>query len=294
MAFPTFPHSWSAPTTCFDPTDVYAVIISRDSQDTDNVLWEYWYGVPTTTPTGDCLPPSYVTSAPYFGQTCPPGYRNAAAFRTTISSQEASATICCPGSEASFALSGSEGCESIYQDQTFIATFTDNTIGEQRMTTFSDQAEETLHAFGITIVSTTPMSLDTSTSSFDSTTSSSMVPSATTTSSSTSSGKSSGLSMGATVGIGIGTALGVVFLSLLGWLLYRRHAKKKPDDPVITRDTVRPVEPLGFTYGTAKAFPSPVAMMPEINHTHDPHQSQPQAHESPFPGADRPFSELPS
>ncbi|KAI0509172.1 hypothetical protein F5B22DRAFT_617947 [Xylaria bambusicola] len=97
MAFPTFPDSWSAPTTCFDPTDVYAVIVSHDIIDRDTSYWEYYYGVPATTPTGDCLPPSYGTSAPYFGHTCPPGYRNAGAFRTTLYSQHASVTVCCPG-----------------------------------------------------------------------------------------------------------------------------------------------------------------------------------------------------
>ncbi|KAI0425399.1 hypothetical protein F5Y09DRAFT_346726 [Xylaria sp. FL1042] len=295
MAFPTLPQSWSPPAPCFDPTNVYAVIYYRDPQNSYNVAWQYWYGVPATTATGDCLPPSYVTSAPYFGQTCPPGYRDAAGFRTSIYNQEASATLCCPGSEPSFGYSGTEGCESEIQDQTFIATFTDNTIGEQRMTTFSSQSGQILHAFGITIVSTTPTSLDTPTSSFDSTVSSSTVPSAITTSNPTSSARGSGLSTGAAAGIGVGTTLGVISLLLLGWFLYRRHAKKKPDEPIIMNDSVPPTESLGFTYSPTKPFPSPVAVTPEIPHTTspDPHQSQPQGHQSPFSGVHRPFSELP-
>ncbi|KAI1758226.1 hypothetical protein F4782DRAFT_544566 [Xylaria castorea] len=277
MAFPTLPQSWSAPTSCFDPTDIYAVITSRDPEDTDVVGWEYWYGVPTNIVTGDCLPPSYTTSAPYFGQTCPPGYRNALAFTTKIYNQGAS--------DFSFAYSGTEGCESSIGGQTFIATFTDNTRHEQRMTTFSNQSGSILHAFGITI--TTPTSTDTSTSSFSSTTS---------TSSPTSSEKPSGLSTGAAAGIGIGTTLGAIFLLLLGWLMYRRRAKKRSDDSTIIGDSVRPAEPLGFTYSPSNAFPSPVAVMSEMSNTksHEPLQSQPQGHEFPLPGGQRPFSELPS
>lgn len=97
MAYLTFPSSWSAPTTCFSATDIWAVIYSRDPDDTDVVAWSDFLGVPATTPTGDCLPPSYATSVPYFGQTCPPGYRVAVASKTVIFNQEARATLCCPG-----------------------------------------------------------------------------------------------------------------------------------------------------------------------------------------------------
>ncbi|TRX87891.1 hypothetical protein FHL15_011207 [Xylaria flabelliformis] len=288
MAFPTLPQSWSAPTSCFDTTDIYAVITTRDPEDTDVVGWEYWYGVPTNIVTGDCLPPSYITSAPYFGQTCPPGYRNARAFTTNIYNQGASATICCPG--------GTEGCEFVIGDQTFIATFTDNTRHEQRMTTFSGQSGSTLHAFGVTIVSTTPTSLDTSISSFSSTTSISTGSLAIQTSSPTSSAKPSGLSTGAAVGIGIGATLGAISLLLLGWLMYRRRAKKRSDNSTIIRDSERPAEPLGFTYCPSNAFPSPVAVMSEISNTksHEPLHSQPQGHEFPLPDGQRPFRELPS
>ncbi|KAI1121396.1 hypothetical protein F5Y10DRAFT_102021 [Nemania abortiva] len=149
MAFPTLPSSWTAPTTCFASTDIWAVIVSHDPQ----TEWKYYFGVPATTPTGNCLPPSYATSQPYIGQTCPPGYRNAFASRTTIYNQQAEATLCYPRTDYSFEASRTPGYRSSFDNQTFIRTFTDPFIGTQRPASFSSKGNYTLSTFGITIVS---------------------------------------------------------------------------------------------------------------------------------------------
>lgn len=94
MTLPTLPPSWSAPTTCVDPTDIWAVVVSRDP----GTNWfRYFFGVPASTPTGDCLPPYYDVSTPYIGQTCPPGYSSVDASATTYSELEVMSIYCCPG-----------------------------------------------------------------------------------------------------------------------------------------------------------------------------------------------------
>ncbi|KAI1265402.1 hypothetical protein F5Y18DRAFT_427003 [Xylariaceae sp. FL1019] len=248
MAFPTFPQSWTPPTSCFETTNIYAVITYRDPEDTDIVGTEFWYGVPTTVPTGNCIPPSYGVSAPYFGQSCPPSYRVAVAKRTMVSNQDASATICCPG----FDVRGTEGCESVFGDQTFFATYTDNTIGEERAATFSDVSGETLSAFAITLVS---MSETASTISSASPTSSRMLPAPTTTKTSsmnpTSAPDHSSLSTGAAAGIGIGATAGAISLFILGWLFYRKHAKKTPEAGSAVNSAPRPEAATGAATGVS-------------------------------------------
>ncbi|KAJ8132762.1 hypothetical protein O1611_g865 [Lasiodiplodia mahajangana] len=226
MAFPTFPASWSAPTTCFSSTDIWAVIVYRDPQDPDTVAWDYFLGVPATTPTGDCLPPSYATSAPYIGQTCPSGYRVAVASRTTIYNQQAQATLCCPGTDYSFEASGTAGCQTVFDDRAVIATFTDPLNGEQRPTTFSDATGSDLSAFGITIISTSSTSspelttpetpLTTTSTSSDTVTANPTTSISTETNTTTSSSSPASLSAGAAAGIGVGAGLGAILLVLGG------------------------------------------------------------------------------
>ncbi|KAI0112523.1 hypothetical protein GGR51DRAFT_568644 [Nemania sp. FL0031] len=303
MAFPTFPASWTAPTSCFGSTDIWAVIVSRDTQDTDVVLWSYYLGVPATTSTGDCLPPSYATSAPYIGQTCPPGYRNAVASRTTIYNQQAQATLCCPGTDYSFAASGPAGCQTVFGDEAFIATFTDPLIGEQRPTTFSDESGDALNAFGITIISTSSTSSsESATTDIASTTpfaGSHTVTNNPSTSISmptnmiTSPPSPTGLSTGAAAGIGVGVGLGIILLVLGGWILYQKRGKKTPTVPATVNQDVQ--------YAAfPKPTPSPAMSVPGNGPPGSPsvfYQAQ-QSDFLPSPdalyGQGRPTSELPS
>lgn len=99
MSFATFPSSWSPPTTCFLSTDIYIVAteFAGLTSGTSLFYYNFWYGVGSTAPSGECIPPSYSTSSPYYAQSCPPDYQEALASKTTISDQKASAILCCPG-----------------------------------------------------------------------------------------------------------------------------------------------------------------------------------------------------
>ncbi|KAI1132931.1 hypothetical protein F5Y10DRAFT_291020 [Nemania abortiva] len=226
MAFPTLPPSWSAPTTCFESTDIFAVVYSREPRSNGTYYyWKWLFGVPATTPTGDCLPPSYVTSGPYFGQTCPLGYKNVFASRTTIYNQQAEATLCCPGTDYNFAV-GPIGCQSTFDNRTFIATLTDPLLGTQIPASFSTYDGSTMNAFGVTVISTS------SSSSTAPTTLPSSSRTVTTSPIVSSTIKPAGISAGVAAGIGIGVGLGVILLVLGGWIMYRRRRNKTPDGSV--------------------------------------------------------------
>ncbi|KAJ3567346.1 hypothetical protein NPX13_g6801 [Xylaria arbuscula] len=176
-------------------------------------------------------------------------------------------TFCCPGSEYDFRPGGTEGCESLYHRyQTLIATYTDDVSGQQSLITVDIQQGDQLDAFGITIVSASPAASSTT---------------------------SSALSTGAAVGIGIGTAIGVIFLFLLGWLLYRRN-KRRPDEPMTTRDSVQRTEPLDVTCSAVRQFSAPGAAVPKLGHgtSRDLYRAQAQSREFSSSETHKPLSEL--
>ncbi|KAI1735329.1 hypothetical protein F4680DRAFT_470086 [Xylaria scruposa] len=239
MAYPNFPSTWSAPTTCFESTNAWAVIVSIDAQGTS--WWQLFLGVPATTPTGDCLPPSYLTSLPYIGQTCPPGYRVAVASRTVLSNQQAQATLCCPGTDYSFSPSGTAGCVTeITNNNSFFATFTNPSNGEQTPATFSDESGVRITAFGITIISTSSPPVSSS---------------AIETNTATSPSNSARLSAGAAAGIGIGAGLGAILVILAIWIMYRRRWKKTLNESTILKADMQ--------YAPLKTVPSPDISSPE-------------------------------
>ncbi|KAI0183955.1 hypothetical protein EV127DRAFT_506103 [Xylaria flabelliformis] len=265
MAYPNFPSSWSAPTTCFESTNIWAVILSIDAADI--TTYRYFFGVPATTPTGDCLPPSYSTSVPYIGQTCPPGYRIAVASRTILSNQQAQATLCCPGTDYSFSSSGTAGCATAFtNNNSFIATFTNPTNGEQTPSTFANALSQQITAFGITIISTSSHAVTGSPGSSDA------VETNTGTSPS-----SSRLSAGAAAGIGIGAGLGVILVILASWIMYRRRGKKTSHEPVTLNADVQ--------YSALKTVPSPGISSPENGPGIQSPSYQPRQFETSLPTA---------
>ncbi|KAI0550648.1 hypothetical protein F4679DRAFT_542097 [Xylaria curta] len=252
MAYPNFPSSWSAPTTCFRSTNIWAVAYSSGGQD----YYELVLGIPATTSTGDCLPPSYSTSVPYFGNSCPTGYRIAIASRTVLSNQQAQATLCCPGSDYSFVAAGNVGCQTkLNNDDAFIVTYTDATAGTQRLATVSDLSGYAINAFGITIISTSSLSSmlsETSSHAININTASS---GATETYTAAPPPGSARLSAGAAAGIGIGAGLGVILVILAIWIMYRRRGKKTLNGPTTLNADMQ--------YAALKTDPSPGISSPE-------------------------------
>ncbi|KAI1324435.1 hypothetical protein F5Y16DRAFT_380892 [Xylariaceae sp. FL0255] len=304
MSYATFPSSWTPPTSCFVSSDIYIVITSIGTTDTGVVQAydQYWYGVGFTAPSGNCIPPSYTTSSPYYAQSCPPAYREALASPTTISDQVASATLCCPGSLYSFGASGTEGCESVFGDQTFVATWTNlvNSNDPQRPTTVSSHAGFTLSAFGITVISTTPAST-TPTSISQATTNSNTQtatssPSATTaveTNSPTSSPEPTILTSGATAGIAVGATVATFALLLLVWILYRRRLKTS-NQSMTRSDSAQRIAENGLGHPSGKATPVALTQRTMYPSPYDAHQTQQQRYELGSSAHCGSISELPS
>ncbi|KAI1324956.1 hypothetical protein F5Y16DRAFT_423389 [Xylariaceae sp. FL0255] len=298
MAFPTLPASWSAPSSCYQSTAIWGVVWSTDA---NNIYWDWNFGVPATTPTGPCLPPSYATSAPYLGTTCPGGFANAGVSATTLFGQAASATLCCPGTGLGFSSGGyHEGCQSAFGSSSVTATLTYSTLNTATPTIVVPEAGDFLPAFAITITPPASSTPPPSTSPPPSTASSTASTTSPTTTQTTSP-SSSKLSAGATAGIGVGAAVGVVLLFLLGWCLYRRRSKKTtPDDPPAMNESARyfaepsapPTSPPDIG---PKSSPVPVPSSPGVASTVTNEYYQQQQHGYPSPSSDhRLFSELPS
>ncbi|KAI0439384.1 hypothetical protein F4803DRAFT_531555 [Xylaria telfairii] len=252
MALPTFPPSWYAPTTCFDSTDIWVVVVSTE-QDTQ---WlDFYFGVPATTPTGDCLPPYYDVLTPYVGNSCPLGYSTAGSTATTYLESEVQSIYCCPGTYYSFEPANPPGCLSGLGNEAFIASSTNPFNGDFAIETFSDNSGYSLQAYGITLVSTSFLPPpETSSSSYHTTTSISTPQAPIETAKAEPSSTPTGLSAGAAAGIGVGAGLGTILLALAGWLMYRRRGRKLPDDPITLHNEGQYYEP--------KTTTSPVVQPP--------------------------------
>lgn len=100
-SLPSFPSTWTAPTSCFASTNYYRVLLG--SGYVSNM-----YGTPTPVftgnyPTGDCWPPSSTKGVPYLTTgDCPPGFTRACATAGPESRGKLVSTVtCCPRCAAS-------------------------------------------------------------------------------------------------------------------------------------------------------------------------------------------------
>lgn len=259
-AFPTLPSDWAPSSQCVASTAFY-YIIERTYGPTGTapggVIYSLMYGIPTpkeygtiktATPSGTCVPPSFISDVPYITDsgTCPSGYSFACASQTTHSDAPASVITCCPSGAFNFECGdGDYGCTTLGSSgQTWIGTRTDLVQLTARPDTFTVGGGNYLFAWGIKLLSTS----STSTSIDSSATSTSTAASGTQTddseatsagsggtiaSSTSTAAASAGLSSGARIGVGVGVGVaGALILAALGWFfLYQRRRRRARGPP---------------------------------------------------------------
>ncbi|KAK4093961.1 hypothetical protein Purlil1_1452 [Purpureocillium lilacinum] len=164
-SLPSFPSTWTAPTSCFASTNYYRVLLG--SGYVSNM-----YGTPTPVftgnyPTGDCWPPSSTKGVPYLTTgDCPPGFTRACATAGPESRGKLVSTVtCCPsvtGNVFSFMCKDNEyGCHATATSgAVWTGVITD--IGLDTPTeapvTRTPYLNEGLEAWGIKLISVAPPS----------------------------------------------------------------------------------------------------------------------------------------
>ncbi|KAK4184746.1 hypothetical protein QBC35DRAFT_40165 [Podospora australis] len=248
--WPSFPTEWTAPTSCFATTNYYRVLLGSG-------FFSNMYGTPTPVltgiyPTGDCWPPSSTVNVPY--QTdggCPAGFTRACASggSVTVNGKPVSTVTCCPsvtGNVFSFMCRDNEyGCHATATEgAVWTGVITDISLETptEEPVTRTPNSLEGIEAWGIKMISVAPAT-DSSTRSGSSTASTASKTAGignagqggqdnnneTTPAPSANSG---GLSTGATVGIAVAAVLvGAAILAAAGFLLWRRHQKRKQNLP---------------------------------------------------------------
>ncbi|KAK4108203.1 hypothetical protein N656DRAFT_784493 [Canariomyces notabilis] len=161
---PTFPSTWTAPTSCFATTNYYRVFLSRG-------IFSNLYGTPTPVltgiwPTGDCFPPSSTPMVPYVTDGgCPAGYTRACATAgPDYKGKPASTVTCCPSvtnNVFSFMCRDHQyGCHATATlGGAWTGTETNLAISpptEKPITLTQPNTKEGVEAWGIKLISTAP------------------------------------------------------------------------------------------------------------------------------------------
>lgn len=97
-SYPSLTSSWTPASSCVASTGFWYVVYAT------NVVYSDMFGMPSvtnlgqgSTPTGDCVPPSYTLSVPYLTDgDCPTHYFRACSTGTSYAGRSADYIWCCP------------------------------------------------------------------------------------------------------------------------------------------------------------------------------------------------------